>query len=100
MKFVDIAMLHSPSLFRYFKDTWRASSCCGTAQWFQVRAACKKIVWTVLFDQMFQWHRLCMVTVWAATIAGVVLVAIELGGWPYDQVDCPNLMMMAGWWQL
>ena len=27
-----------------------------------------------------------MVMVWAATIAGVVLVAIELGGWPYDQV--------------
>ena len=40
-----------------------------------------------------------MITVWAATIAGVVLVAIELGGWPYghghshghghDQVDHP-----------
>ena len=51
------------------------------------------------FDQFFQWHRLFMVTVWAATIAGVVLVAIELGGWPYDQVDCPNLMMMVGWWR-
>ena len=36
-----------------------------------------------------------MVTVWAATIAGVVLVAIELGGWPYDQVDHPDLW---GWW--
>ena len=26
-----------------------------------------------------------MVTVWGATIAGVSLVAVELGGWPYDQ---------------
>ena len=51
--------------------------------------------------QFFQWHRLFMVTVWAATIVGVVLVAIELGGWPYDQVDCPNLVMMVvGWWRL
>ena len=24
-------------LARYFKDTWRSSSCCGTAQWFQVK---------------------------------------------------------------
>ena len=27
-----------------------------------------------------------MIITWSATIAGVVLVAVELGGWPYDQV--------------
>ena len=47
----------------------------------------RSFMWTI-FAKLFasQWHRLLMVMVWAATIAGVVLVAIELGGWPYDQV--------------
>ena len=35
-----------------------------------------------------------MVMVWAATIAGVVLVAIELGGWPYDQVGWDGVLYL------
>ena len=33
-----------------------------------------------------------MIITWSATIAGVVLVAVELGGWPYDQVSCHPMM--------
>ena len=35
-----------------------------------------------------------MIITWSATIAGVVLVAVELGGWPYDQVSRHLIMMM------
>ena len=26
-----------------------------------------------------------MMTVWSLTITGVVLIAVEVGGWPYDK---------------
>jgi hypothetical protein len=53
-------------LARYFKDTWKDSSCCGQDQWFI-------------------WHRFCMILVWAATIAGFVCVGLDVRGWPYDK---------------
>ena len=53
-------------LARYFKDTWKDSSCCGQDQWFI-------------------WHRFFMILVWAATIAGVVCIVLEVGGWSYDK---------------
>ena len=52
-------------LARYYKHTWRDADCCGQAQWFL-------------------WHRLLMFLVWAGTIAGVVIIFIDLGGWPYS----------------
>ena len=53
-------------LARYFKDTWKDSTCCGHDQWFF-------------------WHRFFMILVWAATIAGVVCIGVHVRGWPYDK---------------
>ena len=52
-------------LARYYKHTWTDADCCGQAQWFI-------------------WHRLIMFLVWAGTIAGVVCIFLEVGGWPYS----------------
>ena len=53
-------------LARYFKDTWKDSSCCGQDHWFL-------------------WHRFFMILVWVATIAGVACIALDVRGWPYDK---------------
>ena len=55
-------------LARYFKDTWRDSSCCGQDQWFA-------------------WHRLLMTLVWVTTIAGIVCIFLDVKGWPYSKED-------------
>ena len=46
-------------LARYFKQTWTGSKCCKLDQWFI-------------------WHRFLMVTTWGLTIAGVILIFLEL----------------------
>ena len=52
-------------LARYYKETWTDGECCGEDQWFL-------------------WHRFLMFLVWAGTIAGVVLIVLHTGGWPYS----------------
>ncbi|XP_055859170.1 putative ferric-chelate reductase 1 homolog isoform X2 [Episyrphus balteatus] len=49
-------------LARYFKQTWVGSHTCGKDQWFA-------------------WHRICMVTTWGLTMAGFVIIFVEIGGW-------------------
>ena len=51
-----------PPLSRYYKNTWTNSTCCKVAQWFI-------------------WHRFFMLLTWALTIAGFVLIFLELNGW-------------------
>ena len=46
-------------LARYFKQTWTGSKCCKLDQWFI-------------------WHRFFMVTTWGLTVAGVILIFLEL----------------------
>ena len=46
-------------LARYFKQDWTAAKCCKLDQWFI-------------------WHRFFMVTTWGLTIAGVILIFLEL----------------------
>jgi len=46
---------------RYYKQTWTASRCCNLDQWFI-------------------WHRLLMMLTWGLTIAGFVLILLELDG--------------------
>merc|ERR1712050_290880 len=46
---------------RYYKQTWTASRCCNLDQWFI-------------------WHRTLMMLTWGLTIAGFVLILLELDG--------------------
>ena len=46
-------------LARYFKQDWTGAKCCKVDQWFI-------------------WHRCLMVTTWGLTIAGVILIFLEL----------------------
>jgi len=46
---------------RYYKQTWTASRCCNLDQWFI-------------------WHRTFMMLTWGLTIAGFVLILLELNG--------------------
>jgi len=46
---------------RYYKQTWTASRCCNLDQWFI-------------------WHRMFMLLTWGLTIAGFVLILLELKG--------------------
>lgn len=52
-------------LARYYKQTWVGSRLCGKDQWFV-------------------WHRFFMVLVWLLTLAGFVLIFLELGAWTSD----------------
>lgn len=52
-------------LARYYKQTWVGSRICGKDQWFV-------------------WHRFFMVLVWLLTVAGFVLIFLELGAWTAD----------------
>ncbi|XP_015126559.1 putative ferric-chelate reductase 1 homolog [Diachasma alloeum] len=47
---------------RYYKQTWLRSSLCGKDQWFA-------------------WHRFFMILTWAMTIAGFVVIFVEIGTW-------------------
>ncbi|KAG8228316.1 hypothetical protein J437_LFUL007034 [Ladona fulva] len=49
-------------LARYFKRTWTGSQTCGKDQWFA-------------------WHRMIMLLAWALTVAGFVIIFVELGEW-------------------
>lgn len=53
-------------LARYFKQTWVGSSLCGKDQWFM-------------------WHRTFMVLTWALTVAGFIIIFVEIGGWSGEQ---------------
>lgn len=53
-------------LARYFKQTWVGSLACGKDQWFV-------------------WHRALMVLTWALTLAGFVIIFVELGAWSGEQ---------------
>lgn len=46
---------------RYYKQTWTGSRCCNLDQWFI-------------------WHRMFMMLTWGLTIAGFVLILLELDG--------------------
>ncbi|XP_047000556.1 putative ferric-chelate reductase 1 homolog [Schistocerca americana] len=59
-------------LARYFRQTW-----VGTQ-------LCKKDLW-------FAWHRMLMVTTWVLTIAGFVIIFVELRGW--SQEDNPHAIL-------
>lgn len=56
-------------LARYFKQTWVGSSLCAKDLWFA-------------------WHRFFMLLTWCLTLAGFVLIFIELGEWvgPNSQI--------------
>uniref|UniRef100_A0A0C9QEG1 CG8399_2 protein n=1 Tax=Fopius arisanus TaxID=64838 RepID=A0A0C9QEG1_9HYME len=47
---------------RYYKQTWLRSSLCGKDQWFA-------------------WHRFFMILTWSMTIAGFVVIFVEIGTW-------------------
>lgn len=47
-------------LARYFKQTWTGSKCCKLDQWFV-------------------FHRILMVTTWLLTMAGFIIIFVELG---------------------
>lgn len=59
-------------LARYFKQTWVGSSLCGKDQWFA-------------------WHRFFMIATWALTIAGFVIIFVELRGW--SAADNPHAIL-------
>ena len=75
-------------LTRYYKHTWRDADCCGQAQWFiwhrWVPGFPQSKTILSLFYCLFLLARLFMVLVWAGTIAGVVLIFLDIGGWPYS----------------
>jgi hypothetical protein len=47
---------------RYFKPAWQNKTICGQKVWFM-------------------WHVMCMFTTWALTIAGFIIIFIDLGEW-------------------
>ncbi|XP_055626075.1 putative ferric-chelate reductase 1 homolog isoform X2 [Toxorhynchites rutilus septentrionalis] len=59
-------------LARYFRQTWVGSQLCGKDQWFA-------------------WHRFLMICTWALTMAGFVIIFVEIGGW--SQVDNPHAIL-------
>lgn len=59
-------------LARYFRQTWVGSQLCGKDQWFA-------------------WHRFLMVLTWVLTMAGFVIIFVEIGGW--SQVDNPHAIL-------
>lgn len=59
-------------LARYFRQTWVGSQLCGKDQWFA-------------------WHRFFMVLTWVLTVAGFVIIFVEIGGW--SQVDNPHAIL-------
>lgn len=56
-------------LARYFKQTWVGKSLCGKDIWFA-------------------WHRICMILTWALTLAGFVIIFVEIRGW--SMVENPH----------
>ncbi|XP_069683115.1 putative ferric-chelate reductase 1 homolog [Periplaneta americana] len=59
-------------LARYFKQTWVGSQLCGKDQWFA-------------------WHRMFMLLTWSLTIAGFVLIFLELKDWSAE--DNPHAIL-------
>lgn len=59
-------------LARYFRQTWVGSQLCGKDQWFA-------------------WHRFLMVLTWVLTMAGFVIIFVEIGGW--SKVDNPHAIL-------
>lgn len=59
-------------LARYFKQTWVGSQLCGKDQWFA-------------------WHRMFMILTWSLTIAGFVLIFLELKDWSAE--DNPHAIL-------
>lgn len=59
-------------LARYFKQTWVGSQMCGKDQWFA-------------------WHRICMVLTWLLTVAGFIVIFVEIRGW--SQVQNPHAIL-------
>uniref|UniRef100_A0A182KFZ1 Domon domain of stromal cell-derived receptor 2 n=1 Tax=Anopheles christyi TaxID=43041 RepID=A0A182KFZ1_9DIPT len=57
---------------RYFRQTWVGSQLCGKDQWFA-------------------WHRFLMIVTWALTVAGIVVIFVEIGGW--SQVRNPHAIL-------
>lgn len=59
-------------LARYFRQTWVGSQLCGKDQWFA-------------------WHRFLMVLTWILTVAGFIVIFVEIGGW--SQADNPHAIL-------
>ncbi|XP_059484956.1 putative ferric-chelate reductase 1 homolog [Neocloeon triangulifer] len=59
-------------LARYFKKTWVGSQLCAKDQWFA-------------------WHRVFMLFAWCLTLAGFVIIFIEIGGW--SSADNPHAIL-------
>ncbi|XP_058054768.1 putative ferric-chelate reductase 1 homolog isoform X2 [Anopheles bellator] len=57
---------------RYFRQTWVGSQLCGKDQWFA-------------------WHRFLMVLTFILTVAGIVVIFVEIGGW--SQVRNPHAIL-------
>ncbi|XP_059610036.1 putative ferric-chelate reductase 1 homolog isoform X2 [Phlebotomus argentipes] len=51
---------------RYFKQTWVGSQMCGKDQWFA-------------------WHRVLMVSTWTLTMAGFIIIFVQVQGWSQAQ---------------
>ena len=56
-----LTALHFVNLSRYFKQTWTSRSCYNLDQWFI-------------------WHRTFMMLTWGLTIAGFILILLEVQG--------------------
>lgn len=54
-------------LARYYKSTWVNSQICGKDQWFA-------------------WHRFFMILTWALTIAGFVIIFVQLENWSTETI--------------
>ena len=61
LKEICTAIDHIFIFLRYYKQTWTASRCCNLDQWFIM-------------------HRMFMMLTWGLTIAGFVLILLELDG--------------------
>lgn len=57
---------------RYFKQTWVGNQLCGKDQWFV-------------------WHRVFMVLTWLLTVAGFIIIFVELGTWSAE--DNPHAIL-------
>ncbi|XP_063239185.1 putative ferric-chelate reductase 1 homolog [Bacillus rossius redtenbacheri] len=66
-------------LARYYKQTWSGSQLCGKDIWFA-------------------WHRVCMLATWGLTMAGFVVIFVELQAWssadnPHAIVGCVTTVL-------
>lgn len=54
-------------LARYYRQTWVSSQCCGKDHWFV-------------------WHRFFMILTWLMTLAGFIVIFVQLGRWSDETI--------------